>query len=126
MQNLLSRTEVEIEHHISDQLKQHQQTTLKAIDERFVGRKEGTQNEPSEISEPMIENFLSSTSNASISLLYMISRYCENVNKYHVGPPIVNLKNLALAINGGKREDSFGMYLFACLVTKVSHPKIMG
>lgn len=106
----------EIEHHISDQLKQHQQTTLKAIDERFVGRKEGTQNEPSEMSEPMIENFLSSTSNASISLLYMISRYCEKVNKCHVDPPIVNLKNLALAINGGKKEDSFGMYLFACLV----------
>lgn len=106
----------EIEHHLSDQLKQHQQTTLKAIDERFVGRKEGTQNEPSEISEPMIKNFLSSTSNASISLLYMISRYCEKVNKYHVDPPIVNLKNLALAINRGKREDSFSMYLFACLV----------
>lgn len=106
----------EIEHHISDQLKQHQQTTLKAIDERFVGRKEGTQNEPGEISEQMIDNFLSSTSNASISLLYMISQYCEKVNKYHVDPPIVNLKNLALAINKGKREDSFGMYLFACLV----------
>lgn len=106
----------EIEHHISDQLKQHQQTTLKAIDERFVGKKEGTQNEPSHISEPMIDNFLSSTSNASISLLYMISRYCEKVNRYHVDPPIVNLKNLALAINEGKREDSFGMYLFACLV----------
>ena len=106
----------EIEHHISDQLKLHQQTTLKAIDERFVGKKEGTQNEPSDISEPMIDIFLSSTSNASISLLYMISRYCEKVNRYHVDPPIVNLNNLALAINEGKREDSFGMYLFACLV----------
>lgn len=106
----------EFEHHISDLLKQHQQTTLKAIDERFVGKKEGIQNEPSEISEAMIDNFLSSTSNASISLLYMISRYCRNVDKYRVNPPIVNLKNLALAINAGKREDSFSMYLFACLV----------
>lgn len=106
----------EIEQHLSDQLKLHQQNTLKAINESFVGRKEGTQNESSDISEALIDNFLSSTSNASIFLLYMISRYCEKVNKYHVDPPIVNLKNLALAINGGKREDSFSMYLFACLV----------
>lgn len=82
----------------------------------LLEKKKGTQNEPSDISEPMIDIFLSSTSNASISLLYMISRYCEKVNRYHVDPPIVNLKNLALAINEGKREDSFGMYLFACLV----------
>ena len=89
---------------------------IRRAEEIYARRKEGTQNEPSDISEPIIDNFLSSTSNASISLLYMISRYCEKVNKYHVDPPIVNLKNLALAINGGKREDSFGMYLFACLV----------
>ena len=106
----------EIEHHLSDQLKQHQQTTLKAINESFVGKKEGVQNEPNNISDTMIDNFLSSTSNASISLLYMISRYCNNVEKYKVDSPVVNLKDLALAINAGKGEDSFGMYLFACLV----------
>lgn len=106
----------EIEHHLSDQLKLHQQTTLKAINESFVGKKEGVQNEPNNISDTMIDNFLSSTSNASISLLYMISRYCNNVEKYKVDSPVVNLKDLALAINAGKGEDSFGMYLFACLV----------
>lgn len=106
----------EIEHHISDQLKLHQQNTLKAINESFVGRKEGTQNESGDISEALIDNFLSSTSNASISLLYMIVRYCEKVEENKIKPPVVNLKDLALVINAGKREDSFGMYLFACLV----------
>lgn len=106
----------EIEDHLSDQLKLHQQSTLKAINESFVGRKEGVQNESNNISDAMIDNFLSSTSNASISLLYMIARYCKNVETYCVDPPVVNLKDLALAINAGKREDSFGMYLFACLV----------
>lgn len=33
----------EIEHHILDQLKVHQQTTLKAINESVIGRKDGTQ-----------------------------------------------------------------------------------
>lgn len=106
----------EIEHHLSDQLKLHQQNTLKAINESLVGRKEGILNESNNISEPMIDNFLSSTSNASISLLYMIVRYCEKVEENKIKPPVVNLKDLALVINAGKKEDSFGMYLFACLV----------
>lgn len=106
----------EIEHHISAQLKQHQQNTLKAINESFVERKAGTQNESGVIPETMIDNFLSSTSNASISLLYMIVQYCEKVEENTIKPPVVNLKDLALVINAGKREDSFSMYLFACLV----------
>ena len=68
------------------------------------------------IPETMIDNFLSSTSNASISLLYMIVQYCEKVEENTIKPPVVNLKDLALVINAGKREDSFSMYLFACLV----------
>lgn len=106
----------EIEHHISDQLKQHQQNTLKAINESFVGRKEGNQNESTNITEAMIDNFLSSTSNASIAFLYIIDRYCRKVQENKINPPVVNLKDLAVAINSGKRDDSFGMYLFACLV----------
>lgn len=106
----------EIEHHISAQLKQHQQNTLKAINESFVERKAGTQNESGVIPETMIDNFLSSTSNASISLLYMIVQYCKKVEENTIKPPVVNLKDLALVINAGKREDSFSMYLFACLV----------
>lgn len=46
----------------------------------------------------------------------MIGRYCGKVKKANVKPPIVNLKDLAFAINSGKKDDSFGMYLFACLV----------
>lgn len=106
----------EIEHHILDQLKVHQQTTLKAINERVIGRKEGMQGNSSDISDAMVDNFLSSTSNASIYLLYMIGHYCDNVQKYKVSPPVVNLKDLAIVINSGKKDDSFGMYLFACLV----------
>ena len=51
-----------------------------------------------------------------LSLLHMIGRYCDNVKKVNIKPPIVNLMDLALAINSGKKDDSFGMYLFACLV----------
>lgn len=106
----------EIEHHISDQLKAHQQTTLKAINESVIGRKGTSLSSSNDISETMVDNFLSSTSNASISLLYMIERYCDNVKKYGVGSPVLNLKDMAVAINAGKRDDSFAMYLFACLV----------
>lgn len=106
----------EIENHILEQLKMHQQTYLKAINEIEIIRKEGTPSNPDNISETLIDNFLSSTSNASISLLHMIGRYCGNVKKFNIKPPIVNLMDLALAINSGKKDDSFGMYLFACLV----------
>lgn len=116
LSDVMSAKISEIEHHILDQLNQHQQTTLKAIDEKVIGRKEGLQSNTANISDTAVENFLSFTSNASIALLHMIGRYCENVKKYTVPPPIVNLKDWAFVINTGKREDSFGMYLFACLV----------
>lgn len=106
----------EIENHILEQLKVHQQTYLKAINEIEIIRKEGTPSNPGNISETLIDNFLSSTSNASISLLHMIGRYCGKVKKVDIKPPVVNLMDLALAINSGKKDDSFGMYLFACLV----------
>lgn len=106
----------EIEHHILDQLKVHQQTTLKAINESVIGRKDGTQSFSDNLSNTVVDNFLSSTSNACISLLHMIGRYCEKAHNNNEPRPVVNLRDLALAINSGKKDNSFGMYLFACLV----------
>lgn len=106
----------EIENHILEQLKVHQQTYLKAINEIEIIRKEGTPSTSDKVSEDMVDNFLTFTSNASISLLHMIGRYCKKVTELKIEPPIVNLKDLALTINSGKKDDSFGMYLFACLV----------
>ena len=106
----------EIENHILEQLKVHQQTYLKAINEIEIIRKEGTPSTSDKVSEDMVDNFLTFTSNASISLLHMIGRYCKKVAELKIEPPIVNLKDLALTINSGKKDDSFGMYLFACLV----------
>jgi len=118
LNEVLNKKISEIEYHILDLLNEHQRSTLKAITERdIVGKKEGTQTgSDNNISETMIATFLSTTSNASISLLYMIGHYCDNVEKHNVEPPVVNLKNLAFAINLGKIDDSFAMYLFACLV----------
>ena len=106
----------EIEKHIIEQLNLQQQNTLKAINENSLrnndNKKVGTEKMPKDI----LDSFLESTSNASLALLYIIDEYCKKVTALHFTQPIVKLKDLAYEINAHKEDDSFSMYLLACLV----------
>lgn len=105
----------EMETHLLCALDLHQQNTLNAINNNFLENKNGGQQDSKKISHETIDFFLESTSNASISLLYFIEKYCIKSKEVNMVPE-VNLKELADKINSGKKDEGFYMYLFACLV----------
>lgn len=106
----------EIENHILNKLELHQKTTLKAINDSILDKKDNPSKDAHKLSDSIIQNFLAGTSNASISLFYMIDLYCKKVKGSEGKQPVANLIDLSTAINGGKKDERFGMYLFACLV----------
>lgn len=106
---------VELESHLSKRLDMHQASTLKAINEANLTNMQGNVLGKETMSDEMIERFISTTSNSSLAFMYIVGRYCENSNKSKVSP-IVNLDDVVGIINGGKKDNSLTMYLFACLV----------
>lgn len=106
----------EIEKHIIEQLNLQQQNTLKAINESSLRNNDNKKVDTEQMAQDILDNFLESTSNASLALLYVINEYCKKVKELHVSEPIVKLKDLAYEINAHKEDDSFSMYLLACLV----------
>lgn len=106
----------EIEKHIIEQLNLQQQNTLKAINESSLRNNDNKKVGTEQMSKDILDNFLESTSNASLALLYVINEYRKKVKKLHTPEPIVKLKDLAYEINVHKEDDSFSMYLLACLV----------
>lgn len=106
----------EIENHIISKLDSHQKTTLKAINDSILDKNNTTPIDSQQLSDKIVQNFMTNTSNASISLLYMINEYCVKMQAYGGKQPVVKLSDMATAINGGKKEERFSMYLYACLV----------
>lgn len=115
LNDLINTKIEEIEKHILSKLELHQKAMLKTIDDKIITNNNTTV-DSHKLSPEIIKTFLSGTSNASISLLYIINKYCEKVMEFKGKQPVVKLAELAYAINGGKNDDRFGMYLFACLV----------
>lgn len=116
LNDVLSNKIEEFEQHILERLNAHQQTTLKAINDNLIAKNKVVQDGSNNVSQEVIDHFLSSTSYASLCLLFTIDQYCKKINPQQLEPPLVSLKDLAEVINGGKAEVSMGMYLFACLV----------
>lgn len=115
LNDLINTKIEEIEKHILSKLELHQKAMLKTLDDKILANN-NTSVDSHKLSPEIIQTFLSGTSNACISLLYIISKYCEKVKKFNGKQPVVKLAELAYAINGGKKDDRFDMYLFACLV----------
>lgn len=106
----------EIEKHIISKLDSHQKTTLKAINDSILDKNNSTPITSQQLSDKIVQNFMANTSNASISLLYMINEYCDKMQSFGGRQPDVKLSDMATVINGGKKEERFSMYLYACLV----------
>lgn len=105
----------ELESHVIKRLDLHQKTTLKAITEANLTNKDGGSISKDNLSDEIIERFVSTTSNSSLAFLYIIGRYCEKA-KITKEQHIINLDDVVFVINGGKTDNSLSMYLFACLV----------
>lgn len=106
----------EIEKHIIEQLNLQQQNTLKAINESSLRNNDNKKVDTEQMPKDILDNFLEATSNASLALLYVINEYCKKVAALNVPEPIVKLKDLTYEINAHKEDESFSMYLLACLV----------
>mgnify|MGYP000023127681 CR=1 FL=1 len=106
----------EIEKHIIEQLNLQQQNTLKAINENSLRNNDNKKIDVEQMPKDILGNFLESTSNASLALLYIIDEYCKKVKGLNVPEPTVKLKDLSYEINAHKEDDGFSMYLLACLV----------
>lgn len=108
---------LDLESHVLKRLDMHQESTLKAINGASLNNTQGKDVSNGEISDDIINRFISTTSNLSLAFLYIVGQYCKkNESLGKTIYPIVNLDDITPVVNGGDKDESLSMYFLACLV----------